>query len=414
LLPLVLLPAEAGLFIVSIVTLTVHLSDGLICSGNDHIVMCIGNGSQWLPSKFHRRVILNRTGIVMKTAIGIGSAYYNGEDWDQMVDYAVAADGMGVDHVWSAEAWGMDAVVPLAYIAARTERILLGTGIIQISARVPAMIAMTAQSLATVSNNRFVLGLGVSGPQVVEGLHGAAFAHPLGRLRECVEIIRLGLSSERVEYSGKHYVLPRPGGEGKPIRLSQPPRPDLPIYLATLGPKSLQMTGELADGWIGTSFMPEQADVFFDHMKKGLAKSGRQMSDIDIQVGGSFEISDDVERLVAARKPAMAFTLGGMGSADTNFYNDAFRRAGYTDAAIEVQSLWVQGKKEEAIRAVPEEMVLKTNLIGTEEMVRERLRAYRDAGVNTLRLSTSGKDWKARTQSLEEAVDLVKREAALW
>jgi F420-dependent oxidoreductase-like protein len=350
----------------------------------------------------------------MKTAIGVGSAYYNGEDWDQMVDYAVAADGMGVDHVWSAEAWGMDAVVPLAYIAARTKRILLGTGIIQISARVPAMIAMTAQSLATVSNNRFVLGLGVSGPQVVEGLHGAAFAHPLGRLRECVEIIRLGLSSERVEYSGKHYVLPRPGGEGKPIRLSQPPRPDLPIYLATLGPKSLQMTGELADGWIGTSFMPEQADVFFDHMKKGLAKSGRQMSDIDIQVGGSFEISDDVERLVAARKPAMAFTLGGMGSADTNFYNDAFRRAGYTDAAIEVQSLWVQGKKEEAIRAVPEEMVLKTNLIGTEEMVRERLRAYRDAGVNTLRLSTSGKDWKARTQSLEEAVDLVKREAALW
>jgi F420-dependent oxidoreductase-like protein len=401
-------------FIVSIATLMVHFSDGLICSGNDHIVVYIGNASQWRSSNFHRRVILNRTGILMKTAIGIGSAYYNGEDWDQMVDYAVAADGMGVDHVWSAEAWGMDAVVPLAYIAARTERILLGTGIIQISARVPAMIAMTAQSLATVSNNRFVLGLGVSGPQVVEGLHGAAFAHPLGRLRECVEIIRLGLSSERVEYSGKHYVLPRPGGEGKPIRLSQPPRPDLPIYLATLGPKSLQMTGELADGWIGTSFMPEQADVFFDHMKKGLAKSGRQMSDIDIQVGGSFEISDDVERLVAARKPAMAFTLGGMGSADTNFYNDAFRRAGYTDAAIEVQSLWVQGKKEEAIRAVPEEMVLKTNLIGTEEMVRERLRAYRDAGVNTLRLSTSGKDWKARTQSLEEAVDLVKREAALW
>jgi F420-dependent oxidoreductase-like protein len=350
----------------------------------------------------------------MKTAIGIGSAYYNGEDWDQMVDYAVAADRMGVDHVWSAEAWGMDAVVPLAYIAARTENILLGTGIIQISARVPAMIAMTAQSLATVSNNRFVLGLGVSGPQVVEGLHGAAFAHPLGRLRECVEIIRLGLNSERVQYSGKHYVLPRPGGEGKPIRLSQPPRPDLPIYLATLGPKSLEMTGELANGWIGTSFMPEQADVFFDHMKKGLAKSGRQMSDIDIQVGGSFEISDDVDRLVAARKPAMAFTLGGMGSADTNFYNDAFRRAGYTDAAIEVQSLWVAGKKEEAIRAVPDEMVLKTNLIGTEAMVRERLRAYRDAGVNTLRLSTGGDDWKARTQSLEEAVDLVKREAQDW
>jgi F420-dependent oxidoreductase-like protein len=350
----------------------------------------------------------------MKTAIGIGSAYYNGEDWDQLVDYTVAADRMGVDYVWSAEAWGMDAVVPLAYMAARTKNIMLGTGIMQISARVPAMIAMTAQSLATVSNNRFVLGLGVSGPQVVEGLHGAAFGHPLGRLRECVDIIRLGLNSERLQYQGKHYVLPRPGGEGKPIRLSQPPRPNLPIYLATLGPKSLEMTGELANGWIGTSFIPEQADVFMDHIRRGLAKSGRQMSDIDIQVGGSFEISDDVERLVEARKPAMAFTLGGMGSADTNFYNDAFRRAGYEDAAIEVQNLWVSGKKDEAIRAVPAEMVLKTNLIGTEAMVRERLRAYRDAGVNTLRLSTSGKDWQARTASLEAAVDLVKREAAAW
>ncbi|MDP4598581.1 MAG: LLM class F420-dependent oxidoreductase [Pseudomonadales bacterium] len=350
----------------------------------------------------------------MKTAIGIGSAYYNGEDWDQLVDYTVAADRMGVDYVWSAEAWGMDAVVPLAYMAARTKNIMLGTGIMQISARVPAMIAMTAQSLATVSNNRFVLGLGVSGPQVVEGLHGAAFGHPLGRLRECVDIIRLGLNSERLQYQGKHYVLPRPGGEGKPIRLSQPPRPNLPIYLATLGPKSLEMTGEVANGWIGTSFIPEQADVFMAHIQRGLAKSGRQMSDIDIQVGGSFEISDDVERLVEARKPAMAFTLGGMGSADTNFYNDAFRRAGYEDAATEVQNLWVSGKKDEAIRAVPAEMVLKTNLIGTEAMVRERLRAYRDAGVNTLRLSTSGKDWQARTASLEAAVDLVKREAAAW
>ena len=350
----------------------------------------------------------------MKTAIGIGSAYYNGEDWDQLVDYTVEADRIGVDHVWSAEAWGMDAVVPLAYIAARTQRIILGTGIIQISARVPAMIAMTAQSLATVSNNRFVLGLGVSGPQVVECLHGAAFAHPLGRLRECVDIIRLGINSERMQYHGKHYELPRPGGEGKAIRLSQPPRPDLPIYLATLGPKSLEMTGELANGWIGTSFMPEQADVFMDHLRKGLANTGRQMSELDIQVGGSFEVSDDVERLVAARKPAMAFTLGGMGSADTNFYNDAFRRACYTDAAIEVQDLWVKGKKEAAIRAVPDEMVLKTNLIGTEAMVKARLRAYRDAGVNTLRLSTSGKDWKARTESLAAAVDLIKRESADW
>ena len=264
----------------------------------------------------------------MRTGIGIGSAYYNGEDWYELVDYTVEADRMGVDFVWSAEAWGMDAIVPLAYMAALTKNIKLGTGIVQISSRVPSMIAMTSQSLATVSNNRFVLGLGVSGPQVVEGLHGASFAHPLGRLRECVEIIRKGLSGERLQYEGEHYLLPRPGGEGKPIKLSQPPRKDLPIYLATLGPKSLEMTGELADGWLGTSFIPEAADVFMDPIKKGLARSGRTLADMDIQVGGSIEIGDDVERMIEARKPAMAFTLGGMGSARTNFYNDAFSRSG--------------------------------------------------------------------------------------
>ncbi|MCS5575549.1 MAG: LLM class flavin-dependent oxidoreductase, partial [Pseudomonadales bacterium] len=295
-----------------------------------------------------------------------------------------------------------------------TKRITLGTGIVQISSRVPSMIAMTTQSLATVSNNRFVLGLGVSGPQVVEGLHGVAFAHPLGRLRECVEIIRKGLSGERLQYQGKNYLLPRPGGEGKPIKLSQPPLKDLKIYLATLGPKSLEMTGELADGWLGTSFMPEAADVFFEPIKRGLLKTGRSMSDIDIQVAGSFEIGDDVERMIEARKPAMAFTLGGMGSAKTNFYNDAFRRSGYADTAEEVQSLWVNGEKEQAAKAVPDDMIIKNHLIGTEKMVRERLRDYHDAGVTTLRISTGGRDWKERAQTLEQAIDIVKSESGNW
>ena len=343
----------------------------------------------------------------MKVAIGIGSAYYNGDDWNELVDYTVAADTMGVDYVWSAEAWGMDAVVPLAYLAAKTQHIKLGTGIMQISSRVPPMIAMTAQSLRTVSNNRFVLGLGVSGPQVVEGLHGASFAKPLSRLRECVDIIKLGLASERIAYEGKHYVLPRPGGEGKPIRLSQPPQADLPIYLATLGPKAMEMTGELANGWLGTSFMPEQADIFLAPLLRGLAKSGRTLADIDVQVGGSLEIDDDVERLIEARRPAMAFTLGGMGSAKTNFYNDAFKRAGYAEAAEEVQALWVSGDKEAAIRAVPDEMVLKTNLIGTREMIVERIKAYAAAGVTTLRISTSGRNWRERTETLAEATDLI-------
>ena len=286
-------------------------------------------------------------------SISIGSAYYNGEEWDSLVDYTIEADRMGVNQAWSAEAWGMDAIVPLAYLAAKTENIQLGTGIMQISSRVPSMMAMTAQSLDTVSNGRFNMGLGVSGPQVVEGLHGAAFGKPLSRLRECMAILRMALNGEKLQFEGEHYVLPRPGGEGKPIRLSQPPRPNLPIYLATLGPKSLQMTGELADGWLGTSFVPEQSHVFLDDLSQGAANAGRSLADIDIQTGGYFEMSDDVERLIDARKPAMAFTLGGMGSAKTNFYNDAYCRAGYEDDAKAVQSLWIDGKRDQAVARCP-------------------------------------------------------------
>jgi F420-dependent oxidoreductase-like protein len=344
----------------------------------------------------------------MRTSISIGSAYYNGEDWEDLVAYTQRAEKFGVDQAWSAEAWGMDAIVPLAFLAAKTEKIGLGTGIMQISARVPSMIAMTSQSMATVSNDRFILGLGVSGPQVVEGLHGASFANPLGRLRECLQIVKLGLNGDRVQFDGKHYQLPRPGGEGKPIRLSQPPRPNLPIYLATLGPKSLEMTGELADGWLGTSFMPEHADVFLGPLRKGAEKAGRSLADIDIQIGVGFEIGDNVEAMIEARKPGMAFTLGGMGSAKTNFYNDAFRRAGYEDAAEEVQALWVKGDKSAAIQRVPDEMILKTNLIGTADMIKERLAIYKSAGVTTLRLGTGGKTWSERSDALEESLDLVQ------
>ena len=350
----------------------------------------------------------------MRISISIGSAYYNGEEWDSLVDYTMAADRMGVDEAWSAEAWGMDAIVPLAYLAAKTEKIRLGTGIMQISSRVPSMMAMTAQSLDTVSKGRFNMGLGVSGPQVVEGLHGASFAKPLSRLRECMAILRMALNGEKLQYEGEHYVLPRPGGEGKPIRLSQPPRPNLPIYLATLGPKSLQMTGELADGWLGTCFLPEQGNVFLDDLRLGAANAGRSLADIDIQTGGYFEMSDDVDRLIAERKPAMAFTLGGMGSAKTNFYNDAYCRAGYEDDAKAVQSLWIDGKRDQAVARVPDEMVLLTNLIGTQDMICERLRAFRDAGVDTFRLGTGGVSWKERTAALEEAADLIQRETKSW
>ena len=347
----------------------------------------------------------------MKISISIGSAYYNGEDWDDLVDYTQEADKLGVDQAWSAEAWGMDAIVPLAYLAAKTEKIKLGTGILQISSRVPSMMAMTAQSLDTVSKGRFILGLGVSGPQVVEGLHGASFAKPLSRLRECVEILRIALAGEKIAFEGEHYLLPRPGGEGKAIRLSQPPRPELPIYLATLGPKSLQMTGELANGWLGTCFLPEHASVFLDDLSTGTKKAGRSLNDMDIQAGGYFEISDDVDGLINKLRPGMAFTLGAMGSAKTNFYNDAYCRAGYEDVAKEVQSLWVAGNRDEAIRQVPDELITMSNFIGTQSMVEERLDAFKAAGVNTLRISTGGSTWKERTAALEEAMDSISKAA---
>ena len=344
----------------------------------------------------------------MKICVSVGSAYYDGEQWEDLVAYVQAADRLGVDTVWSAEAWGMEAVSSLGYLAAKTENINLGTGIMQISARTPAMTAMTALSMAQISGDRFKLGLGVSGPQVVEGLHGEAFAKPLSRLKEYVDIVKLGVGGQRITYDGDHYVLPRPGGEGKALKSSIQPRPDLPIYLATLGPKSLEFTGEVADGWLGTSFIAEHGDVLLDPIRAGAEKAGRSMADIDIQVSAQLMVSDDVDELIAKYRPGMAFSLGGMGSAKTNFYNDAYSRAGYADIAEEVQRLWVDGDKAAAAAAVPEEMVLAAYPIGTPDMVANRIRAYAAAGVDSLRLGPQGRTAVENIDHLEMAVDLIR------
>ncbi|MDJ0788823.1 MAG: LLM class flavin-dependent oxidoreductase, partial [Myxococcota bacterium] len=203
---------------------------------------------------------------------------------------------------------------------------------------------------------------------------------------------------------------PRPGGEGKALRLSLPPRPDLPIYLATLAPKSLEYTGEAADGWLGTSFIPEAADAHLSHIRRGAERAGRTLADLELQVNANLVVADDVGALLERFRPAMAFTLGAMGSAKTNFYNAAYARAGFEDAAREVQSLWVEGKRAEAVAAVPDELLLQANLIGDEARVRERLRAYRDAGINGLRLAPNGKTWKDRVAHLEWAMDLIRSE----
>ena len=310
--------------------------------------------------------------------------------------------------MWSAESWGHDAVTPLAFVAARTSRIRLGSGIMQAGTRTPALVAMTAMSLASMSGNRFMLGLGVSGPQVIEGWHGLRFERPVQRMREIVEIVRMACRGERLSYRGKIYELPLPGGEGKALRAAAQPQPDIPIYLATLSPKSLEMTGEVADGWLGTSFMPEHARIFFDPLVAGAARVGRSLRDLDLQAGGFVAFGDDVERLIPPRKPGLAFSLGAMGSRQHNFYNDAYRRAGYADAAVEVQRLWLDGRREDAAARVPDELVLKTNLLGTEAMVKERIRAYRDAGVTTLRVEPDGATLDARLATLGRVIELVR------
>ena len=349
-------------------------------------------------------------GETLKVSIAIGGAASGRPgEFEEHVEYVMEAEKLGVDTVWSAEAWGQDAVAPLAYLAARTERIRLGTGIMQISARTPSMTAMTALTMDSLSGGRFILGLGASGPQVVEGLQGRPFKAPLTRMRETVEIVKLAFAGEKLAYEGRYHQLPLPGGEGKALRLALPANENIPIYLATLGANALEYTGEAADGWVGTSFTPEDADAaHLDYIRRGARKAGRSLADIDIQAGGAVAFGDDLEALVEPLKPAMAFTLGAMGSPKTNFYNEAYRRGGWDDAAREVQQLWVSGRREEAAARVPGEMVRRNNLLGDESMVRERIEAYRAAGVTTLRVHPVGSDLNGRLETLGRVVDMVQ------
>jgi F420-dependent oxidoreductase-like protein len=331
------------------------------------------------------------------------------DDWADAREYLTQAERLGVEYLWTAEAWGHDAVSPLGFAAAITTRMKLGTAIMQAGTRTPALVAMTAMSLAAMSNDRFLLGLGVSGPQVIEGWHGLRFDRPLTRMREITEVVRRAIKGERLTYKGRAYELPLPGGEGKALRSAAKPRPNIPIYYATLSPKALEMTGELADGWLGTSFMPDHARVFLDPLEAGAKRAGRALKDIDLQVAaGVVAFADDVERLISPRKPGLAFTLGAMGSRARNFYNDAYRRAGFADVAEEVQRLWLDDKREEAIARVPDELVLKTNLLGTEAMIRRRLKIYEAAGIDTLRVEPAGTTLTERIDTLARLRDLTR------
>jgi F420-dependent oxidoreductase-like protein len=348
----------------------------------------------------------------MKTAIRVGGPTSGGRDqFEAMLTFATEAEKLGVDQAWSAEAWGMDAIAPLAYLAARTERMQLGTGIMQVCARTPASVAMTALSMDTVSGGRFLLGLGNSGPQVVEGLHGQSFEKPVTRMRELVEIVRLACSGAKLEYDGETCVLPRPGGQGKALRLAQPPA-QVPIYLATLAPRALELTGAIADGWLGTSFCPDAPEAHLAHLRRGAERAGRTLKDLRLSVDTAIAITDDPEPYIATQKTLLAFQLSAMGSPTMNFYNDAYARGGFQDACTEVRNLWLDRKRAEAIAAVPEAMVMKTAILGDESHVRERLGKFVDAGIDELMLHPLGADPGAQLDTLGRAVELVRDSSA--
>lgn len=247
---------------------------------------------------------------------------------------------------------------------------------------------------------------------MIEGLHGVPFDRPLSRMRETVEIVRQAAAGEKVLYTGREFQIPLPGGDAKPMRLSMRAEHDIPIYLATLSPRMLQLTGEIADGWLGTSFVPEGAkEAYFDHLDAGLTASGRSRADLDICQGAEVAFAEDEDALgtmVAGRKKELAFSLGGMGSASTNFYNNAYSRQGWADVAAEVRERWQAGDRDGATELVTDEMVLGTTLIGTEGMVRDRLRVWRDAGVDTVRFYPAGETLDARLTTLGRALDLVR------
>ncbi len=309
----------------------------------------------------------------------------------QAADFVVEAERSGVSSVWIPEMWGQDVFTQAAFLAGRTSTIKIGTAIAQIGARTPAALAMASMSMQAISEERFVLGLGTSGPQVMEGWHGVRFRSPIETTRETIEIVRMIARGDRLEHDGKVYQLPLPDGPGRPMRTMMAPVA-VPIYVASLGPRNLRLTGELADGWIGNLFMPEKAEVFLEALAAGAATADRSLADLDLLIPVTVEFTDDVDEASKRHARGYAFTIGAMGSKDQNFYNDVLKRLGYGDDVEAVQELWLTGRREEAAQRVPVEIGFKTNLIGTPEMVKERLRLYRDAGITTLQMKPTAEN----------------------
>jgi len=341
----------------------------------------------------------------MRLALNLGYAGM-GVDAD-LVTLARTADELGYAAVWVAEAYGSDAPTVLSWVGAQTTRVGLGAAVMQIPARTPAMTAMTAATLDALSGGRVHLGLGVSGPQVSEGWHGVRFEDPLGRTREYVDIVRMALRRHMVRYAGRHFTLPLPDGPGKTLSLTlHPVRPEIPVYLAAVGPKNLELTGEIADGWLAIFFSPEHSGPMIDAIAAGRRAAGKgtesdPMAGFEVVPTVPVVVTDDVEAGLSAVSAYAALYIGGMGSREQNFYNRLAARMGFAEEAARVQELFLDRRHREAADAVPREFIDATSLVGPPERIAERLPRYAAAGVTMLAVAPFAAAPADRVRTLE-------------
>jgi F420-dependent oxidoreductase-like protein len=339
--------------------------------------------------------------------LGLSLGYQT--SWSTPADHlalAQEADRLGFAVVWAAEAYGSDSPSMLAWIAGQTTRIDVGSAVMQIPARTPAATAMTAATIDALSGGRFRLGLGVSGPQVSEGWHGVRFGKPLARTREYVDIVKLALGRKPVAYDGAHYTLPLPDGPGKALRLGfHPPREHIPIYLAAVGPKNLELAGEIADGWLAVFLAPEFAAEQLSAVAAGRARVGADLTGFDVVPSVPVVAGDDVAACADLVRPYAALYVGGMGSREQNFYNQLAVRMGYADAARTVQDLYLGRQLRDAAGAVPQEFIDRTSLLGPTDRMADRMREYAAAGVTTLSVTLFAADRESSLRTLHRVAE---------
>jgi F420-dependent oxidoreductase-like protein len=340
--------------------------------------------------------------------LGVHIGYWGlGLTREDQKEIAQEAERLGYDSIWTAEAYGSDAATILGWLAGITEKIKLGSAIFQMPGRSPAMTAMTAATIDNLSDGRMLLGIGSSGPQVAEGWHGQRFGKQIQRTREYVEVVRKALARERLEYAGDTLTLPLPEGPGKALKLTiKPVQDEIPIFLAAIGPNNTKLAGEIADGWIPTLFSPEHVAEFRPLLEEGAARSGRSLDGFRIMPTVNTYIGEDVEQARNLTRPFIALYVGGMGSRKQNFYNSLVQRYGFEDEAKKVQDLYLEGKREEAMAALSDELIDTVSLVGPKEKVREKLQVFREAGVHTLGITPLAFDKEGRLEQLRLLAEL--------